>query len=108
MKRVFNVGDVVYHPKYGKGVVKNVDSAVRSEDPYFVEWMVTYYPGWFAESMLSFEPWPKPVHVKPFAKGWYVFLENNHYLVKYLSEFPEEEDVTLIHYFGARMPEGIK
>lgn len=108
MAYVFKPGDEVYHSLKGKGKVIRISTDQLDDTPYCVEWDVTWATDWQREKLLSFEPWPEPVHVRPFNKGWYVLLlQDKSYRVEYLTKELSEE-VELVHFLGARMPEGLK
>lgn len=58
MKNPFKKGDTVYHPGYGKVFVGDVDDnsvGVR----------INGHRHLLKLDYLSFEPWPKPVHIRP-------------------------------------------
>lgn len=68
MNLVFKKGDVVYVPTKGRGEIIARD---RSDRPYCVKFNEGTPAEWFQEGLLSFEPWPAPVHVRPMKVGWY-------------------------------------
>lgn len=68
MNLIFKKKDVVYVPTKGRGEIIAID---RSNHPYCVKFDDND-SGWFQEGLLSFEPWPAPVHVRPMKVGWYV------------------------------------
>ena len=104
MNRVFKHSDVVYHPQYGKGDVTSIDQSPRSQCPYHVVFKSVSM--WCKDVMLSYEPWPPPVHVKPFQKGWYAYCNklDGVYHIAHLSSRPEGKNRQLLHYFGTEMP----
>ena len=58
---IFVVGDTVYHPTLGKCTVTNIQDDVI---------LVAVFQGnefQTTQELLSFEPWPLPVHVRPVA-----------------------------------------
>lgn len=68
MESIFEVGDVVYHAKYGKGVI------VRVEPNYSLQYLIVFecdWTGWSEEVLLSFSPWPAPNHERPLKDGLY-------------------------------------
>lgn len=74
MSNVFKVGDVVYHPQWGK---VSVHGTQHSDGRYPCvdgkgETFLIY------EGVLSFTPWPKPCHERPLKDGLYkIKLEEN-------------------------------
>lgn len=60
MKNPFKVGQIVYHPVHGKCEIANIDPHSTSAAVYLKNM------GWFPVGILSYEPWPAPVHSLPF------------------------------------------
>lgn len=66
-KTVFNNGDIVYHPKYGKCKVGEASGGY----PYIVPY--SSGEGFYTEiTYLSFEPWSAPCHERPLEDGVYI------------------------------------
>lgn len=77
MANVFKEGDVVYHVKYGEGVVEKADR----EGAWLSCNGVTQYGFNYS---LSFKPWPKPCHERPIEDGWWIVkLDDIHRLVEH-------------------------
>lgn len=68
-KSVFKIGDVVYHPEFGQGTVKDVDKISPQQPTYACFENGTF---WFADEALSFSPWPAPDHKRPIQEGWWI------------------------------------
>lgn len=70
MSDIFQVGDVVYHSFYGKGVftTKNNEYISVEFDPCCRDVLFSVES---ANKMLSFSPWPEPNHVRPLRGGVY-------------------------------------
>lgn len=70
-ENIFQVGDVVYHPSEGKGVVVRTGTQaidVQFKDCVHNGWTYTHAD---ANKLLSFSPWPEPNHVRPLKDGVY-------------------------------------
>ena len=93
MKNPFKVGQTVYHPVYGKSEVGAIDKHQRSTHPVYLKGKA-----WVLVELLSYEPWPKPVHEKPFIpqllhKQWVVVKQlcsSNTFLTRVDEELPEK------------------
>lgn len=66
----FRPGDTAYHPGFGKVKVLSIERGVDIQvQDYGKEYMI---PQWTIASLLSFTPWPEPVHVRPLEDGYYL------------------------------------
>lgn len=102
---VFQKGDVVYHPVYGKGEVVRTEQTTKNS--YNAEVFFDDDPGkynWFSEKTLSFKPWSEPCHVRPFERGWYVLRYKGIYTVVERKTAPAK-DVRIIKYLGKEFPQ---
>lgn len=106
MKNPFYEGDVVYHPTYGKAIV--VMTANYSEPAIQIS-TKEYGCFWTSTQILSFEPWPEPVHERPFPIGWYIWhptgRPENPQIKKFKSKPLNGE---LVHFFGLTYPTNLK
>ena len=103
----FKDGDVMYHPYYGMVCVQDgaaVNEAIRIKGK-----------GYIASSLLSYKPWPAPVHERPLLEGFYIAneLDNEHpIIVKVMGDgllFVEgrktcRKAYELVHYLGTKIP----
>lgn len=97
MKNPFKIGQTVYHPIYGSSKVGAIDEHQHSTHPIYLN-----DKGWVQVELLSYEPWPKPVHEKPFVKQlqpkqWIVVQQNNTgnmVLTRVDEELPEKVKTT--------------
>lgn len=65
MTDIFQVGDVVYHPYLGKGVVRDAFCVDFANDEAW------HHDTEYGTALLSFTPWPEPDHVRPLKDGVY-------------------------------------
>lgn len=87
----FVVGDTAYHPGLGKVQIMSIerdglDIQVMEQAGYNV-------PQWTYAGLLSFEPWPAPVHERPLQDGYYLVAFKDYkrvYLAQYIgaADFP--------------------
>lgn len=71
MAHPFQVGDVVYHVRFGEGVVRQKEG---HPDNVYVE----FKRGGVVDShtkYLSFKPWPAPCHERPVEDGWWIVTQ---------------------------------
>lgn len=73
-KNVFKIGDVVYHPEFGRGTVKRCDNTNMAVCVRFDEGREDGL--WFSQKVLSFSPWPAPDHKRPIHDGWWIVATN--------------------------------
>ena len=102
----FKAGDVMYHPRHGRVVLRG--GAVENKG-VSVELF-----GWIHIALLSYKPWPAPVHERPLLDGWYVATDlDEDYLtlvqVLWGSWFVDGRETNgeayeLVHYLGTEIP----
>ena len=68
-KQPFVVGDTAYHPGLGKVKIYSIE---RDGGDIQVREAEDTVPQWTNASLLSFEPWPAPVHERTMQDGYYL------------------------------------
>lgn len=68
MSNVFEVGDVVYHPFYGKVIILSINAEYMAIDTEIGNYLLRVDE---VKKFLSFTPWPAPNHVRPLKNGVY-------------------------------------
>ena len=90
----FAVHDIVFHPGFGRVEISEITQAgdirvVILSQPPGERWV----PQWTTPSLLSFEPWPEPVHKRPMLDGYYLVQFKDYkrvYLAQYIAAADNE------------------
>lgn len=82
-------GDTAYHPSFGKVKVlaleRGVDIQVQDHGKDYI------IPQWTVPALLSFTPWPEPVHTRPIEDGYWL-VQFKDFRRTYLAQYTGKDE----------------